>query len=91
MVLLHRETHAAQSQPWREENWMGEDWLIVPEEFEEAVLTNAPYLEYTLSEEGELIGVTPTKRPAPEKSELEVLRETVDMLVLEALGGGMDV
>lgn len=44
------------------ENWLGDDWLCVPESMKESVKENAPYCVLEI-EAGALVGITPTERP----------------------------
>lgn len=62
-----------------------EGWAVIPEEME--IPETYPFVNLTV-ENGTVTametGVVPEPEPAP-KSELEILRETVDLLVLDSL------
>lgn len=54
--------HLLQSQSHRAENWMGADWIAVPEELETAVWQCGGWCELEIRD-GVLAGLTSTERP----------------------------
>lgn len=55
------------------ENWNGDGWIAVPPELESLVLENSPYCDIEI-EDGVLVGVTPTERPAPDLEPIKAER-----------------
>ncbi len=71
--------HGLQSQSHRTECWL-EGWVAVPPQLTEAVWACGGYCELKLNKKGELVGITPTERPAqpePEPTEEERLEAQV--------------
>ena len=67
--------HGLQSQSHRTENWMGDEWIAVPPELEQAVWDCRGYCTLEI-EDGVLVGVTPgtpPEPPAPEPTDTDVL------------------
>ena len=65
MILIRKtgEIHPMERQPWRNNNWLGEDWCELP-----AVLLpkhNGGYCELVF-EGDKLVDLIPTERPGPE-------------------------
>ncbi|MCI8478998.1 MAG: toxin-antitoxin system toxin subunit [Oscillospiraceae bacterium] len=54
--------HGLQSQSHRTENWMGEEWIEVPPQLEQAVWDCCGYCTLDI-QDGKLVGVTPVDRP----------------------------
>ena len=71
MTIIKREPepwggHLVESQSHRTENWMGGDWIAVPEALEAALYACGGYCELEI-QDGVLVGLTPTERtPEPE-------------------------
>ena len=68
-AILQKLTNYVQSQSHRvyPENWMGDDWLPVPPEFEAIAVANAPYIDVIYSDDGRTItNIIPTEKPEPE-------------------------
>lgn len=71
MTIIKREPepwggHLVESQSHRTGNWMGGDWIAVPEALEAAVWQCGGWCELEIRD-GVLAGLTPTGRPpAPE-------------------------
>ena len=65
-TIIHKTTHGIQSQSHRQypENWEGPEWLPVPPELEGLAAQHAPYCTLELDEDSNLVGITPTERPA---------------------------
>lgn len=66
-MIINTSTKEFETQSHRTypENWNGDNWIAVPPELESMVQENAPYCEVVI-EEGVLVNVTPTERPAPD-------------------------
>ncbi|WP_251447045.1 hypothetical protein [Vermiculatibacterium agrestimuris] len=83
MTIIHRITHTVEWQDGVTENWMGEDWAVVPPELAKAARESGGFCELTFDEEGNLTGLTPTEKPPapePEPTEGEQLRADVDYI-----------
>lgn len=65
MTIIHKVTKSVETQPWRTENWMGDDWIEVPESLVADAYANAGYCELVIVG-GVLASITPTERPTPE-------------------------
>lgn len=65
------------------ENWTNETDVFVVDDNSELgrkILQHAPFFEFVLGEEGDLIDITPTERPTapePQPTEIELLQEQV--------------
>lgn len=57
--------HEYESQSRRTENWMGAEWLEVPESLVSSLYACGGYCDLQI-EDGVLVGITPTERPEPE-------------------------
>lgn len=55
------------------DNWQGEGWLPVPPRLEPRVRAYCPYCELVI-EDGALVGITPTERPAPDLESIKAER-----------------
>ena len=55
------------------ENWNGDGWVAVPPELENMVQENAPHCELVI-EDGMLVNITPTERPAPDLEPIKAER-----------------
>ena len=67
-AILQKSTNYVQSQSHRTypENWMGDDWLPVPPEFEAIAVENAPYIEVIYADDGKTItSIIPIENPEP--------------------------
>lgn len=74
--------HGLQSQSHRTECWL-EGWVAVPPQLEQTAWDCGGYCELKLDEQGALVELTPTARPAQPESaptEVEQLRADVDYL-----------
>lgn len=83
MTIINKKTHAVQWSSAFMENWMGEDWVVVPPELEEAAQSCGGCCELTFDRAGNLTGLTPTEKPVPpvpKPSEAERLRADMDFL-----------
>ena len=74
-TIIHTDTKLIESQSHRvyPENWNGDDWIAVPPELENMVQENAPYCELVI-EDGVLVSITPTERPAPDLEPIKAER-----------------
>lgn len=57
--------HLTQSQSHRTSNWMGDEWIEVPENMVSILYECEGYCDLQI-EDGVLVGITPTERPEPE-------------------------
>ena len=74
-TIIHTSTKELETQSHRvyPENWNGDDWIAVPPELENMVQENAPYCELVI-EDGVLVNITPTERPAPDLEPIKAER-----------------
>ncbi|MGI6168817.1 MAG: hypothetical protein ACOYI4_03745 [Christensenellales bacterium] len=106
-MIIHKFTKQIQTQSHRpNENWMGEDWVLVPETEENPeetaeprtvpinqeliakIVANAPYMEFVLDKDGQLVDVTPTERPQEEQGVDEITQLQLAVAELATLMGG---
>ena len=75
--------HQYESQSHRiyPENWMGDGWLPVPHELEAAAMEYAPYCDLVI-EDGALVDIVPTERPAPDAAPLKAAKITATKTAL---------
>ena len=65
-MIINKQDKTFQTQSHRPaENWLGDDWFMVPDgtELAEKILANYPNFDLVLDGEGELIDITPTDPP----------------------------
>ena len=61
----HNGFHEYESQSHRVSNWMGDEWIEVPEALVPTLYECGGYCDLQI-EDGVLVGITPTERPEPE-------------------------
>ena len=64
-IIEENGTHEIQSQSHRTSNWMGDEWIEVPEALVPTLYDCEGYCDLQI-EGGVLVGITPTERPEPE-------------------------
>lgn len=64
-IIINKSTKAIQFQSHRPEgdNWMGNDWVLVPKDLEQLALSSAPYCELVFDKVGILVEIKPTEKP----------------------------
>lgn len=74
-MIINTSTKEFETQSHRTypENWNGDNWIAVPPELESMVQENAPYCELVI-EDGVLVNITPTERPAPDLEPIKAER-----------------
>ena len=74
-MIINTETKAYEEQSHRRypDNWQGEGWLPVPPSLEPRARAYCPYCELVI-EDGTLVGITPTERPAPDLEPIKAER-----------------
>lgn len=73
--------HCYESQSHRTQNWMGDDWIEVPEPLVETLFESGGYCDLTI-ENGVLIAITPRGRPPePEPEPEPTADELMDILL----------
>ncbi len=55
MLLINKATKAIEDQPWRTANWLGKNWLEVPERLREKALDSVPYCDLVIETKTETI------------------------------------
>ena len=79
------------------DNWIGDTHYLVDSrnELAKKIRENAPYFDFELDENGELIDITPTERPPePETTLSEIVTskiERLDMACKQTIYNGMDI
>jgi len=82
MTIINKTTKSVESQPWRKENWMGDDWVEVPLHLEQAAFENAGYCELVFDDNGALVDIIPTERP-PEPEPMPDLQADMAELLID--------
>lgn len=74
-MIINTSTKEFETQSHRTypENWNGDNWIAVPPELESMVQENAPYCDLVI-EDGVLVNITPTERPAPDLEPIKAER-----------------
>lgn len=88
MTIINKESHTVEWRDNERENWMGDGWVVVPPELEQAARESGGCCELAFDRSGALVGLTPTEkppRPEPEPSQAERDRADIDFLL--ALAG----
>lgn len=65
MTIINHVTKEVQTQPWRTENWMGDEWIEVPENLVDTAYANAGYCDLTIIDGG-LVAITAKDKPTPQ-------------------------
>lgn len=61
------------------DNWMGDEWTLIPAELEDEVMSLLPYVGFTVDDDGNIVGVYSIEPEAEEEpSEAD---DTASMLV----------
>ena len=86
--------HAYQSQSHRNSNWMGVDWVEVPENLVPILYDCEGYCDLTI-ENGILTGITPTEKPTVEPEPaiptMEERLTALESAMLSMMGVSADV
>lgn len=74
-MIINTETKAYEEQSHRRypDNWQGEGWIPVPPRLEPRARAYCPYCELEI-EDGVLVGITPSERPAPDLEPIKAER-----------------
>ena len=72
--------HGLQSQSHRTENWMGEGWIEVPPQLEQAAWDCCGYCNLEI-QDGKLVGITPVERPPEPEPEPTAEEDLAGLLV----------
>jgi len=67
-MIINKETGTVQiNANFPNHNWMGDDYVLVPQELRDEVMEHAPYINLEFDEDGKLVGVSDNgQRPEPQ-------------------------
>lgn len=83
VTIINIETHAIQGSSVHKNNWMGDGWVIVPPELEAEALASGGFCELTFDDAGNLVGLTPTERPADAETTKRTPQDDIDAMLVD--------